>query len=323
MRRVALLLIVLAVSHAIFLSGSRAESLAPLPCAQSPRPEDEIWLVSTRHMGEAACTDSDVDQAAIYQRVSDGSWEPRELATLLADSSRLPTIVYVHGNRTESDSVYAQGAAYYDLLTATNPRPFRLVLWSWPSHQQLRGLRDLRLKAYRSDSEAWYLAQLLARWDEKAPLSLVGYSYGGRVVTGTLHLLAGGSWNGRPLTPPPPAEGRPIRAALIAPAVHYDWIAPQAQLGRAIEITDALLIFFNPCDPALKRYHFVFRCERPLALGAVGIAPETFGDAAERVRVVNVSAQVGRTHDEAAYVAAPITATELPALLLGPAASSP
>ena len=111
----------------------------------------------------------------------------------------MPTVVFIHGNRTDADEAVVKGwYAYESIQAETADRPFRYVIWSWPAERVCRRNKvDVQLKADYSDVESYYLAKWLDRLRPGVKVSLVGHSFGPRIITGALHLLAGGEVAGR------------------------------------------------------------------------------------------------------------------------------
>jgi hypothetical protein len=222
------------------------------------------------------------------------------------DSAGL-TVIYVHGNRIESCEARQTGRRFYRTLTrcVSDPTPIRCVIWSWPSGQIRGQIRDVRCKAQRSNWEGVYLAWFLSRIDQQASVSLVGHSFGARVITGALHMLAGGAIAGQRL----PAERSPratCRVVLLAAALHNHWLSPGAFHGRAPDQMDRLLLLYNSCDPALRRYHLVEKCGSPEALGYTGLWNlAAFESAAQRVQQWDACGTVGKSHGAHQYLCSP------------------
>jgi hypothetical protein len=191
---------------------------------------------------------------------------------------------------------------YFQLVGKSDDEPpVRFVIWSWPSSQIKGPLKDVRSKAWRTDTDGYYLARFLAEMKPEVRTGLIGYSYGARIITGALHLLGGGSLAGRTV----PAGERPqIRTALWAAALHNDWLLPGHYHGQALAMADRWLTTYNCCDPVLSRYQWIDKCSDPVALGYSGLygrnrlPPELN----ERVEEMNVSCLVGGTHDMRAYL---------------------
>jgi hypothetical protein len=206
------------------------------------------------------------------------------------------TCVYVHGNRMSAADASRQGLTAFQRLAGGN-LPVRFVIWSWPSDRVHGALRDVRIKAARSDAEALYLARFLARIPAgEMPVSLIGYSYGARTVTGGLQLLAGGRSGGRRLDDPPAETVHP-RVVLFASAFPNGWITPDSVHGRAFDTADQVLSLYNPYDPVLKLYRFTADNGKPVALGHRGISSRALGPYAPRVEQRDVGSLVGHSHD--------------------------
>jgi hypothetical protein len=156
--------------------------------------------------------------------------------------------------------------------------------------------------------QSYYLAECLRSIERQVPVSLIGYSFGARIITGALHLLAGGEVAGRSLPKrlAQAEKGKPAemtrRAVLVAAALDADWLLPGRRNGLALSQVNRLLITRNPCDRVLRWYPLMYGCRGPEAMGRVG--PRCWC-CAENVEVVNVSCAVGRAHDWASYLRAP------------------
>lgn len=321
---------------------AQASTSAPAPSGRNGglRPDDELWLVSTR--GIACLPQAGGPVPWQVWRWTADRWESAPVTILreaIADRP-LPILVFLHGNRVDAALAGQYGWQAYRALVGSRAQPpaVRFIIWSWPSDQIHGPLRDARSKADRSDEEAWLLAAFLAGlpWPEHPPSSstysndvisadcsdcadasgsserprpageahlvaIVGYSLGARIGCGALHLLGGGSWRGRQI------EVRPIchfRIALWAAAEHSHWLLPGQPHERALGTAERWWISLNPCDPVLSRYRWVDRCERPAALGVVGLTSRWRlpGELASRVEEEDVSGQIGGTHSLHPYL---------------------
>ncbi len=187
---------------------------AALPCwAAEPARSDcttQLWLIDTRCAPGCGDLEAGLAQIKYWRMVDSGGccqWQAADAAAFQAASDpALPTTVLVHGYGTDSDWAVRHGNDLYaDMRQLSCGRPFRLVVWSWPadrSTREVRGIRpDIRMKACRCDTEAYYLARLLSGLPQGEPLSLLGFSLGCRAQAGTLQLLAGGAVDGRTLPP--------------------------------------------------------------------------------------------------------------------------
>jgi hypothetical protein len=305
-RRFLLALLVLLTSPVAGLLGHDARS-GKDTCADStklaalPRPEDSLWMFSTRHLGCPGSIDPADPDFQILRRDANDGWQDSDWTAW--DNSAVPqglTVVYVHGNRTDWNRAFEEGMdAYRALIGHTeNAEPIRFVIWSWPS-TRVRGLRrDVQTKAARSDADAYYLALFLARLEPGTRVGLLGYSFGARIVSGALHLSGGGSLCGRSL----PDSERPtelqVRVAMVAAAMHNHWWLPGHFHGRCLSQVERMLLLVNRRVPALHFYPMMERRSRPRALGYTGFPWEhCLGEEADRLEQRNVTCQIGKSHD--------------------------
>jgi hypothetical protein len=291
-------------------SSRAAERTCLQPCPQPAAPcaafrvraQDQVWVISSRHLGCGTNAAAESLQVWQYEK---GTWQPRKMAEFYAtDSADVVTPIYIHGNRIDASQANADGLAVYFQLVGKydHIRAVRFVIYSWPSDQIKGPLKDVRAKAARADEEAFLVSRFLHAMNKEVPVGVIGYSYGARIILGGLHLLGGGSFGGRATEP---GKGQPIRVALWAAAEHNDWPLPGHAHGQALGMSDEWLITINGCDPALARYHFVDPCSQPTALGYVGLAGGLPTDLAAKVKQMNVSHIVGGTHEMQPYLYAP------------------
>jgi hypothetical protein len=135
-------------------------------------------------------------------------------------------------------------------------------------------------------------------------VTIVGYSLGGRIATGALHLSSSGS----PAFIP---EGRAtssrpaVRAALIAAAVRNNWLEQGEFHGRALSRVDRLLVLCNELDPTLLNFGSLSKHGNAVALGAYGVRSlEKIGEGASCIQQLDVSASVGKNHSITDYLRA-------------------
>jgi hypothetical protein len=242
---------------------------------------------------------------SVKRRLDNGSWASSSIAEFVAASRTVvPTVFVMHGNQVDAGLAVAQGMQAYRAITAAIPttQPLRFVIWSWPSDKIPGILKDVRVKAARANSEGKYLAWTVHQFDPTTPVSFIGFSYGARIATGALHLLAGGTLNGFSL-PPAQATRTPLGAVLVAAALHNDWLAPGQYHGRALEVVDAMLLVNNGCDAALKRYRFVDECLDAEALGYTGLAGRS--PMYQKVWQVDACCDLGKAHNWEMYLGSP------------------
>ena len=273
--------------------------------------QHEIWLLSTRCLPDCCGAAGDIKAAQYWRLTDDCQWAPADARQFHAGDDRLtPTVVYIHGNRTDADAAVSDGW-YVDqsIQCAAAGRPFRFVIWSWLADRACRRNRpDVELKAERSDVEAYDLACWLDQLRPGVRVSLVGHSFGPRIIDGALQLLGGGELAGQCLPAATVAawtgekKKNPLRAVLLASATDADWLAPGGRHERALALLDEALITCNGCDRALRWYPRLYGRGGPEAMGSVG--PCGIG-CPGNVEVLDVSDTVGRTHDWQVYCSSP------------------
>jgi hypothetical protein len=282
---------------------------AAIAAAGTPSPDD-VYLVSTRPLG-TRCVAEEMSAGLYCQRlVDDGdqrhwsktSWP--EVAAAFAEP--LPTIVYVHGNRVSPGEDKQQGLAFYhSLANCRPPGRLRFVIWAWPADQIRGRVRDYAVKAARTTQVGWQLAWAVNQLPQQSPVTLVGYSYGARVVTGALHLLGGGSMGDLKLYEPENPLRPPLRAALVAAAVDAAWLRPGGYHGEAVGEVESLVLINNQLDPAMRFFHLPAENRHARALGYTGLrASGAWGDMADRIHSFDATGAVGRHHAIAEYLSA-------------------
>lgn len=283
------------------------------------RPVDQIFLVSTRGVG---CT-TDINRLASGVRakrldiISDQSgcrhgrhWQDLSIEELAASvDPTTPTIILCHGNRVEPNEVRSRGLwAYGKLMQCRqDDRPVQFIIFSWPSSEIKGILKDVRTKAARTRPVAKQMAWFIDQLPTEAPLGLLGYSFGARVMSGATHLLAGGSMNGMALNErrtvlSQPTQPRRINAVFLAAALHADWLGPGRYNGYALQSIDRLLVTTNRHDPAMRFYSII---SRKTQIKPVGLAGPTClsRQYASQTRLFDVSSFVGTSHSMCKYMA--------------------
>jgi hypothetical protein len=277
--------------------------------ADGLRPQDDFFLINVRGLGSSFCPEFDWERV-LCRRLAQVEGEPcRRWITVpiaefyAADNPAQLTLIFVHGNRVDPGEDIADTLGVYRAMLACAPHapPIRLVAFSWPT-EQIRGvLRDYREKAMRSDPAGLHLAHLLSHLRPDVPLALVGYSYGARVVSGALHVVAGGTLCGHAL--PGRANLADARVLLISAAVDRDWLLPGRPHGMALTQMERLVLVNNATDPAMRLYHVSSQGGRPTALGRFGLPGVPAVDDAPLLWQVDASRQVGKHHALKYYLA--------------------
>ncbi|MBI3838152.1 MAG: hypothetical protein HY288_09510 [Planctomycetia bacterium] len=271
-----------------------------------PRPQDQLWLVSSRSLG-CGNLPQRVANIQYWRYEREHSWLQASLDDLLAaGEENVVTTIFVHGNRISCEEAFTRGwAAYRAIVRCTDERPIRFVIWSWPSEAVHGPLNDVRLKACRTDPAAFCLAWFVDRLSPKVPVSFWGHSFGARVVSGALHLLGGGAIDGSRLDERLHPDRQPMQAVLLGAAMDKDWLLTGRCHGHALSQVASLLLVNNGCDALLKRYHLIYADHgHEQALGYTGIntawLPAT--DAA-KISQIDACCQVGKQHTLDVYLA--------------------
>ncbi|MGI8982056.1 MAG: hypothetical protein ACR2FY_22735 [Pirellulaceae bacterium] len=263
-----------------------------------PRVSDQVWLVNTRGVcnmsGGPGWSTSRYD--AGYWKGSDDN------AFLASDDLETVTVIYIHGNRMDSAGAEARGLAIYrELISSQDGGKVRFVIWSWPSTQIHGPLRDVRVKAARSDDEAWLLARFLAPIPANRRVGLIGFSYGARIIGGGLHILSGGEIVGRGMES---GERASFRVVYWAAGVQNDWLLPGNVHGRAMPLGQSWLNIYSSCDSVISRFHKIDRCDGSPGLGHTGLAGGKSylpADLAARYEDVDVAHLIGSEHRSEPY----------------------
>ncbi len=191
------------------------------------------------------------------------------------------------------------------------------MIWSWPSERIHGLLRDGRVKFARTNSEAYYLANFLSSLPQDQQVSLLGFSLGARIITGALHLSAGGTLHSQmPRTES--ATAPRARVALMAAAVENNWILPGCPHGHAMQKIESLLLLNNSRDRVLRVFHAVSNAKgRPQALGHTGLTCACrLGTDQQRIQQYDYSNMLGRDHSLAGYTESNAIAARLATHLL-------
>ncbi|RMF36894.1 MAG: hypothetical protein D6753_18635 [Planctomycetota bacterium] len=279
------------------------------------RAGDCVWEVSTRCIPESCHWDPRGIRVARLQgcRWTSDTFETMmsEITTPVSEEERkkglVRTVIYIHGNWTEAASVRERGLRIYCRLKQMNAPPMRFLIYSWPSTRDRseRILRDIQHKSWRLDFEAFVVAHLLRQMPPDRPLGILGFSFGGAIAAGALHLDAGGRWG--PYRLDGPAPERQVHVTLLAPAFDRDAFRPCGEFSQAIQQCGRIVNYYNSCDPVLKHFRLIDPQTRPEAAGFSGVIAarnsSSRGPIMEdpRIEQINCCCSIGRTHAELDY----------------------
>lgn len=270
------------------------------------RAGDELWVVSSRSLPDLeACTSIQDVHFSVCRYFCDTGWlasDEQALHESFQSQPYMRTAIYTHGNWMTAENTLGRGSYVYNRLSARAEEPIRFIIYSWPSQRTGRPVRDVYEKAARSNTDTYYFAHFLNRIPESTPLGILAFSFGGRVVGGGLHLVAGGTLEGR--TAPTWATQRNVRVSFVAPAFDRTWLVAGRDYGMALQNVDALVNIYNSRDPVLRRFRFIDWFSTPIAAGFSGLAdPHTTLplQADARIAQYDCGDSVGTSHDEMTY----------------------
>lgn len=277
----------------------------------------EVWELSSRHLPEKFNCINPLDPGLKAYRHTEVGWQSDQIENVLLDDGRM-VILYVHGNFMERSNARERVLILNEYLKQRATRPYKLLMLSWPSTREPHPLRDVYENAQSAESQAllvgWILEKLAMN---SADVSLLGFSFGARAVSGGLHYASGGTVAGfhyQSIQAPGSTLPR-YRVALVAPALDRDWLAPGGKHERALEHVSGLINLYNSRDPILRRFRFIDRLSQPVAAGFAGFIGlpgiEGFSNPratsplenSTKIRQFDCGSGIGTTHSERSYYA--------------------
>jgi len=276
----------------------------------------EVWELSSRHLPERFRCINPVEPGLRAQRPTPVGWQADALENALVNDGRL-VILYVHGNFMERNNARERALILNEYLRQRSQRPYRLLMLSWPSEREPHPLRDVYENAESAESQALFVGWLLERLSQHSDVSLLGFSFGARAVTGGLHFASGGTIPGYQYRPISDLQSHPrsYRLALVAPALDRGWIAKGGKHERSLDNVSGLVNLYNSQDPILRRFRFLDRIGRPVAAGFAGFighpgiegvsnprATEPLANS-NKIRQFDCGSGIGTTHSERSYYA--------------------
>ena len=246
----------------------------------TPRPDRvlPLWVVQTRDCEQELGTDLWAGLRVLQIGVG-GELEQRSVHDLLTALVGNTAVVQIQGNLTTKDSSLGALLWTHSWLgrhQALAPGTV-VIAFDWPAERVFRNdMRDVNEKGRRAFVAAWHLARLLQAFPGNSHVTLLGQSYGGRVVTATLHLLAGGTLKDTRYSQQYGLEAARadlhLRAIVLAGAIDRHWLDPGSRLGEALKACEAYLNLTNDRDEALVFYPFLAQSGMHRAMGRVGVS---------------------------------------------------
>ncbi|MCA9069276.1 MAG: hypothetical protein KDA84_10155, partial [Planctomycetaceae bacterium] len=165
---------------------------------------------------------------------------------------------------------------------------------------------NISIRGERAEFNGCYLAKLIAQFPAEAQVSFFGHSFGTRVVSAALQVMAGGSLPSCDFRYQP-KELRSYRAVFAAAAIDRNWLNPGQRYGRAMTVIDWLLNLKNGADIVINLYPLRGWFARQ-ALGRVGFSPSDrlrMGSLASRIYEWDVTMGIGAGHAWSFYYSRP------------------
>jgi len=279
---------------------------AQVSIPETPHCQHRFWVISSRNLTWNPChADLDSPELKVTRLSCNGVPHASSMDEYLqAIRPDRRVVFYVHGNRTTVVNAIENEFQFFKRVKPyLDNQPTDWVSFSWPSAKKGILLKDAREKAARTDAQGLYLAWLLRHHVERSvPISMVGYSFGARVVSGSLHALGGGSLGRRTLSPPY-YVGSDISAGMVAAAFDANWMTPNNYHRYATQNLRTLTVLYNHRDVALRNHWRLTRERSSEALGFSG--PRFFGrrfDGTQLpIRALNCTRSVRTRHGERFY----------------------
>jgi hypothetical protein len=239
-----------------------------------------FWIVNTRDCPQVMGTDPWPCLQVLHFN-DRGELEEREPAELLAQTVGHPVFIQVQGSLATAEMALG-GLLWTHSWLGRNralPSDAVMVAFDWPSERVFRvDIRDVNEKGRRSYVAGYHLALFLQAFPPESRICLLGQSYGGRIVTTALHLLAGGAINSQdhdpPVALPSCRTDLKIRAVLLGAAMDHDWFRPGKRLDRALYGCEMLINLYNRRDEALLLYPLLSQSGHKGAMGRRGLTSQ-------------------------------------------------
>ena len=250
--------------------------------AAQPSAGDQIWIVMATADG------------FYCQTLENNAWRVADVKEFYAgDSADRSTVIWAHGFKTDMTGAAESGCSFRNTIAAAraaagSSRAYRLVIWKWSSERGAGRLRiDAQMKGRIADAEGRRLANFIGGMNASNNVSLVGFSFGARVVGSALQCLA--------TSPSTYMTNRTGRVSLVLASSACDYGAFDWSYANGAAIPAYVLNIYNPADFALRYYPFVSDTGSQ-AQGVYPITGSAFTGAVGSAFNINVSSAVGKEH---------------------------
>lgn len=297
MRSLKPLLIALAASLCL-LHWTATESLAHAT---------RIWRVSSGCKRPAATAAENVQKLKFQFYTPNKCWVTLDYNSFLESCvAGGPVIFVANGNPSTQESASNLGWTFIRKVQRCAPdRICCIVLWNWPlePHGIRKNIKGFRFSSQRAEPESVFLASCVTQIPTHIPLTFVGYSFGGRMVSAALQMLATSRLCRYSLPDLILAPERSIRCVLIASALDNYSFGTHNRYGSVLTLIEGMYVSRNKKDIAMRLYTKLFGRGGPDALGLIGPinVPRGF-NGWDKIRVVDYSSAVGKSHDWEKYL---------------------
>jgi hypothetical protein len=168
-----------------------------LPCDLADLPycdvHHQVWMISSRSIGACDNATTSVERIHYWRYEQGCGWIASNSEEFQSsDDPNVPTVFFVHGHRIDQGYAKSGGWDAYRAIVKPTAVPTRFVIFSWPTSPHGHPMREFRIRACESEAHGYYLAWVVDRIQPQVPIHLVGFSYGSRLISSTLHYLGGG-----------------------------------------------------------------------------------------------------------------------------------
>lgn len=289
------------------------------PCCHPPCGAGQVWMVSSLHAPK--CSGFEPSLLEFFRWECGEGWQPSSREEFLAaDDPQVSTGFFFDGflpsrHPSHAKIIEHNTKALWKLYARVAPcdRPFRLVLWSWPSQgpESTRLIGDARSVSQRADRHGLYLAWLIDQMNPDVPVGILGYSLGAQPVTGGLQVLGGGELSGQGLPERLHPDRRPPSVALLGGAMPHHWLWPGHRHGMAVSAVEQMLLTVNSRERTLRIFRRLRIMDGSSTLGNVGISRRRLGEYSDRVTQFWTEPYNGPRHFFKVYMSQPAVTSRL------------
>jgi esterase/lipase superfamily enzyme len=248
----------------------------------------DVWFVDTRRGFE------------INQLDNNSKWNRSTLNEFQqSHNPNIPLVIVTHGYKMTYDEAKQFGINFSKLTH--NFGEHRFLFWSWDAEKENCGIKsDAINTGKKADAESKYLTNFLKQLKPQSKVSLIGFSYGARLISAAIQNLATeqlqqlkqNTNNKNKIT-----TNLNIRIVFLAAAVDQDQFEQNKKYGNLLQITDKLLVNINAADPALLLYPLLTGIKSPKAAGRYGInTTKIHPKLASKIKSLNVRPDIGIDH---------------------------